>query len=353
MQIPPLSAQGLTPATVTLGGPSRTDRAEPTELRPTQLHPATIEADPASSRPLRSRLQVRDAQINQRIAAGQQTLAYLDELASRIETLKSDLSAQLANPALQRPLDQQLQGVGALWAQRQSTTLGSLDGQLRYHPNGGAQQSFQVRGLDQRALQSSERETLSFSTGAAGPAEQRVQTVIFEAGQDEASRVRLLDHSLAPVRIRVRQSAQGEVLLTTPEAQWPAVRDGLSIKGGGIRFPGQQAPRVKVEAQADAIAPARWSAADDSSQRHTLQQLVPALRQIQHTRQSVRSDLESAGAQLQDRAAVDTSRWAQGFAQDFAAISERPPYAVFAAVAPAVQGISRPRVQALLKASDT
>ncbi|MDE2400224.1 MAG: hypothetical protein KGL90_00975 [Burkholderiales bacterium] len=126
------------------------------------------------------------------------------------------------------------------------------------------------------------------------------------------------------------------------------MRDNLSIKGAGIRFPGQQFHRIKAEPLPDALAALGWTGFDTDALRQTLQQVAPTLEQVQQARNSVRSTLQEAGQQLTASATPDVGQWAQGFAQDFARIGEQPPYALFTALAPAVQGISRQRVDALL-----
>ncbi len=293
-------------------------------------------------------LQARDPQFNQRVGAAQQTLAWLDTLTTRLDKLKTDLSAQLAGPAVQRPLAQDIAQVQALWQQRQAATLGRLDTQLRFTPDAEAHQRFQVQGLDQRSLQSGARETLAFTTGAAGPVDQRVRTAVIDPAYDETAVRRVLDHALAPAGMRVTQAADGQVLLSTPESQWPAVRDGLSVKGGGIRFPGQQFHRVRTEPEAPAMQPQAWKADTPAEQRQTLQQVLPALAQVRHARQTVQSSLDQAGQALAIAPSSGDAAWARQFAGDFAASAEQPGYAMFAALAPALQGVSRQRAEAVL-----
>lgn len=306
---------------------------------------------PALPSRARTVLQARDPQFNQRIAAAQQTLAYLDTLVSGLDKLKTDLSAQLAGPAMQRPIAQDIAQVQNLWQQRSAATQGKLDAQLRFTPDAEARQRFQVRGLDQRSLQSGERETLAFTTGSAGPVDQRVRTAVIDASHDENAVRRLLDHTLAPAGVRVAQADDGQVVLSTPESQWPAVRDGLSIKGGGIRFPGQQFHRVRTEPEAPALQPQGWKSGTPAEQREALQQVLPALAQARQARQSVTATLDQAGQAVSNTSSAGEATWAHHFAKDFAAIAAQPGYALFAAVAPAVQGLSRERAQAVLKGS--
>lgn len=353
--IAPLSPQGLNPHTPGLGsaqGAAAERAAAGTAIVPVtdvgQASPlARTEPSPLPSR-APTVLQARDPQFNTRVAAAQQTLVWLDTLSTRLDKLKSDLSAQLAGPAVQRPLAQDIDQVQALWQKRQAATQGRLDAQLRFTPDAEAHQRFQVRGLDQRSLQSGERETLAFTTGSAGPVDQRVRTAVIDPAYDEAAVRRLLDHTLAPAHVRVSQAGDGQVVLSTPESQWPAVRDGLSIKGGGIRFPGQQFHRVRTEPEAPALQPQAWKADTPIEQRQTLQQVLPALAQIRQARQVVQSSLDQAAQALPSAPPAGEAAWAQQFAMDFSAIADQTGYGLFAAMAPAVQGLTSTRARAVL-----
>lgn len=356
--IAPLSLQGLNPHTPGQGS-AQAAAAERTG-HGTAIAPIAPLADVGQAPPLArteptplpsratTALQARDPQFNQRVAAAQQTLAWLDTLTTRLDKLKTDLSAQLAGPAVQRPLAQDIAQVQALWQQRQDATQGRLDAQLRFTPDTEARQRFRVPGLDQRSLRSGERETLAFTTGAAGPADQRVRTAVIDPAYDEAAVRRLLDHTLAPAGVRVAQADDGQVVLSTPESQWPAVRDGLSVKGGGIRFPGQQFHRVRTEPEAPALQPQTWKADTPAEQRQTLQQVLPALAQARQARQSVQPTLDQAEQALSTPPPASEAAWAQQFAKDFSSIAEQAGYGLFAAVAPAVQGLSSTRARAVL-----
>lgn len=313
--------------------------------------PARTESKPLPPRQPTA-LQARDPLFNQRVAAAQQTLGYLDALINSLDKLKTDLSAQLAGPAVQRPVAQAITQVQALWQQRTAATQGKLDAQLHFTGDVEARQRFQVRGLDQRSLQSGERETLTFNTGSAGPVDQRVRTAVIDPTYDEAAVRRLLDHTLAPAGVRVAQADDGQVVLSTPESQWPSVRDGLSVKGGGIRFPGQQFHRVRAEPEPAVLQPHSWKADTPTEQRQTLQQVLPALAQVRQTRQAVRTGLDQAGQAFSNPQASGEAAWAQQFVKDFSAIAEQPGYALFAAVTPAVQGLNRARTQAVLMGPD-
>lgn len=305
-------------------------------------------APPTSRPPLRTSLQARDPQLNRRIANGQQTQSYLTQLADQLEGLKTEISTQLSSPTLPRSIDNRLQRFTALWQQRPQATGHSLSGQLDYSADGLAQQRFTMRGLDLRNLQLSERETLSFVTGTNTPTDRRILTAVLTPEQSPTDRLRLIDKTLAVAQIRVGHNAQGEVSLSTPDANWPNVRDGMSIKGGGIRFPANQFHRIKLEAEPDAIRPETWKTQDAPALRETLLRVIPALAKVRQASETVQQDLNALVDRLAALGSTDQADWAHTFVSEFAAMGQQPGYAVFAALAPAVQGVSRHRVENLL-----
>lgn len=345
MQISPLAPGSLSPASTSTGSVQRTSAPDSvtrtqgidSAARPTDVSP-----------PLRTGLQAHDAQLNRRIANGQQTQAYLTQVAAQLEGLKTEISTQLSSPTLNPAIDSRLQRFTALWQQRPQATGHSLSAQLDYRADGQAQQHFKMRGLDLRNLQMSERETLSFVTGSGTPTDQRILTAVLTPEQSPAARLRLIDQTLAVAQIRVRHNAQGEITLSTPDANWPHVRDGFSVKGGGIRFPANQFHRIKLEAEPDAIRPETWKTQDAQALRDTLQQLIPALAKVRQANEAVQLDLDAVADRLAPQGATDQAEWAHTFVSEFVAMGQQPGYAVFAALAPAVQGVSRHRVENLL-----
>lgn len=345
MQISPLAPGSLSHVSTSTAGVQHapaTDRIGQPQLTHSAARPADL------SPHLRTGLQARDPQLNRRVANGQQTQAYLAQLTTQLEGLKSEISAQLSSPTSNHSIDARLQRFTALWQQRPQATGNSLSGQLDYSADGLAQQTFKMRGLDVRTLHMSERETLSFLTGSSTPSDQRILTAVLTPDQSPAERLRLIDQTLAVSQIRVGYNAQGEITLSTPDANWPQVRDGLSVRGGGVRFPANQFHRIKLEAEPDAIRPDTWQTQDALSLRRTLQHLIPALDKVRQASGTVQLDLDAAAVQLAPAGATDQPGWAHTFVSEFAALGTQPGYAVFAALAPAVQGLSRQRVENLL-----
>ncbi|MCH8179124.1 MAG: hypothetical protein IIA02_04970 [Proteobacteria bacterium] len=368
MQIRPLSTDAL-PASS--GGASATQVAA-TQATGTARAPAPSRTDtPAAATGTALRPTEQTARPGQlQIARTQQALDYLQGLDEALEGLKSAASAQLAHlaqPAQQRQTPgaqaeasaalsaRQLQHVQALWRQRGQASGGALDTQLRLAPDGVARQAFKVPGLDARSLQLDQGETLSFITGASASSERRIATAVIGPGLNAAQQARSLDLALAPAGVRLHTDAAGEVTLSSREADWPAVREGFSVRGGGVRFPARQFHRLQASPQPDALQPDTWRADDATALRDTLRQLVPAQQRVQAAVQQAQGQLDaldrSASSPDTDGATrlAERQAWATRFAQDFQQVGEQAPYAVFAALAPALQGISRERVDALLR----
>lgn len=346
MQISPLVSGRTTPTLPAPGGVSGTGASRATAPILATGIPAAP-ASPAETPPQRG-LSTLVPNLNQDVNRAQQTLSYLDQLDEQLAALKSEASAQLSVPASPRTLDARLQRVQALWQQRPQATGGALSPQLRFSASGQTEQTFRLRGLDARAMALPDRETLSFLTASGSLADRRVLTAVLTPAQTPEERLNRLDEALAPAGIRVHRQADGDLTLQTSEARWPSLRDGLSVRGGGIRFPGNQFHRVKLEAEPDALQPGTWRVNDAQALRQTLQQVVPAQSQVRAARAQVAQTLDTLTDSQRATGSMADPQWAQDFARSFAELGQESSYSVFAALAPAVQGISRPRTEALL-----
>lgn len=379
MQIVPV-IPGTAPASGAASGPGNgarpgADRAAASTLRTapaTELVPAaalhasnrtgragTATANADGDTVLRPDARSLAGDANRQVSGAQQALSYLGQVATQLQGLKTAISTRLAEPqdvqgasdstASDTPasdaLTRRLQQFDALLQQRPATS--GLNGQLTYSPDGASRQRFKVRGLDAKTLGSGERETLSFATGHSRA---RIVSLTLEAGQGTATNVRRLDQTLAPADIRIAQDANGEVTLSTPEAQWPSVRDALAVKGGGIRYASSQFHRVKTEAEPDAIRPQDWQTGDTTALRQTLQQVLQALDKVRQAQGTVEHALAEAGQRLEAHAPADAAEgnWAVSFTESFDALAQQRDYPMLSAVAPSLLGVSRYRVLALL-----
>ncbi|HEX6736163.1 MAG TPA: hypothetical protein VF096_15250, partial [Azonexus sp.] len=227
-----------------------------------------------------------DLQLNEQLAKGQQALAYLDQLETRLQGLKSDLAVRLSREqgSDDAELNGKLRDVANLWQQRQNAAGGHLDGRLQYNAATPARQQFKIRGLDSNTLQSGDKETLAFSVGGIG---QRLLVAAVDPKLSEAALARRFDQALAPADIRVTPDKAGGLNFSVPEAAWPTVRDTLAVKGSGGRFPSGQLTRVRTDAEADAIRPGNWQTGNPEVLRRSLAEVIDALARIRQARDMI------------------------------------------------------------------
>jgi hypothetical protein len=333
---------------------------------------------PSPSTPLRAGLSNWDHQLQGEIASAQQALNFLDQSAAQLQALKSELAARLASrttasaltgaksaasaSATATPdagadattgsadtsLQASVQQFSNTWKQRQSTAGGSLDAQLSYTSPAPAAQRFTIRGLTIANLQAGGKEILNFSVSGAT---QSLSSVSITPGLSQDEIVQRFNQALAPANISASVDASGAMVFSTPEASWATVRDTLSVRGGGIRFPSGQMNRVKVDAEAPAIAPETWSTGDTEALRQSLQQVVLALAQVQQARASVSQALGNANGRVASVQTPDADASGVGMdrlAQNFSKTASAPGYDSLLSLTSALIGISRDRVVSLL-----
>lgn len=340
MRISPLSSNALPVGETPSPDPQLSVSQAAAEL-------STAEATVSSLSSLGGGLKNWNPQLNQQLANAQQALVFLDQLSGRLQSLKAELSSKLASQDTlgdQRRIHSGLKRLADLWDKRQQVA-GSLSGQLAFSPVQEPRQQFKIRGLDFKALQTGEREVLSFSAAGLG---QQLLTVTIEPGLSREEIVRRFNNALAAADIRASQSDQGELGFSVPESAWGALTESLAIKGAGIRFPGGQLHRARIESAPEAIDPESWQAEDVAAMRRTLQEIVNALDRIQHARQVISRALADARNNVTPMASEEELEWALVFAEGFSETMQQPDYQMFAAIAPALDSISRSRVLSLL-----
>lgn len=294
---------------------------------------------------MRGGLRALDTQLNRQVAGAQQTLDFLARAETRLLALKDGLSASLAQggAAADPALGAELRRFAALWRQRNAATAGSLDAQLRFGEPGEARQAFTLRGLDMKALVSGEPEILTFAV-AGGEA----RTLAVDPELPSRAALNRLDQALMPAGIRARRDARGELQLSARETDWPAIRDGFAVKGGGRRFPAGDFSRAALDAEPEAIRPQTWQADDAARIRQSLQEVVTAAELLRRARASVDAALARVEGRFDAAQQAGEGAWAEGFVDDFAGLGERPGFEVFSAIAPALGAVSRQRVESLL-----
>lgn len=300
----------------------------------------------SSTASLKHNLRNWDHQLQGEISNAQQTLDYLERSSSQLQALKSELAAKLAaRQGREGQVEARVRQFSNTWRQRASASAGSLDAQLGYTSPQSAQQQFSIRGLTMASLQEGPQEVLAFSVGGAN---QALRSVNIEPGLSESEIVSRFDRALMPSGIGVKLGENGELVFSTSEAAWANVRDSLSVRGNGIRYPTGQMSRVRTDAEPAAIAPEEWQTGDVEALRATLQQVVQALAQLQAARSSVSLALAQATGRVAKAQPVQASVSMDSLAENFTQKASEPGYESLLAISSALVGISRERVVALL-----
>jgi hypothetical protein len=156
---------------------------------------------------------------------------------------------------------------------------------------------------------------------------------------------------MAPAGVRVSVNKDGELVFTTPESAWPAVRDSLAVQGSGIRFPAGQLNRIKADAEAPVVMPEGWGTSDIESMRATLQQVTQALAHVEAALSKVRQELAVAAQRFQfDLPEIEVVGMGQ-MAEVFSNVANEPGYSALVSLTSALVGINRDRVVSLLRLS--
>jgi hypothetical protein len=314
-----------------------------TAQAPTAVPPATAAPVVRVAAPARAGLSTWDPQLHGQLADAQQALSFLDDAAAQLQGLKADLSGKLAGQAVpDNQLAARLRQFASAWDRRSQDAGSSLSPSLAYEQP--ATQRFTVRGLSLASLRTGERETLTLSIGSGGTP----MSVQLEPGISDDAIVQRFAQALAPAGIGVSENDQGALVFAVDESAWPAVRDALSIRGGGIRFAAGQGTRVKADAEPAAVQPGTWQAGDAQTLRRTLQQVVQALERVRAARDNVDRALAAMSSGVHDPPAGTDAAGAPSLVDAFVAAISQPGFAAFSPVTAALSGISRDRVLSLL-----
>lgn len=287
------------------------------------------------------------SQLNEQLTSAQRALTFVDSLAGQLEQLKTDLSQQLTQRRIDKDaLEAKVGRFTEALSQRHAQSGGTIDGNLRFHLAADARQDFTVRGMDLEALRSGSPETLALFSGERGTAAMSL-SVGGDISEDEI--MRRLNRALAPSGIRPSVNDDGQLSFSVDEADWPAIRDRLRVRGGGIRFPSGQPQRVKTVAEAERLSTGDWQVSDHANVRQTLQCVVGALSQLHQARGAIASAIDEARGSIERLSRMDEQNWAEEFVADFnARLNQSGDYRSFLDVIPALLGLSRYRVVSLL-----
>ncbi|PRP69860.1 hypothetical protein BUE93_14340 [Chromobacterium amazonense] len=284
-------------------------------------------------------------QLNEQLTSAQCALDYVEDMLSQLQGFKDSLSQQLTQRRLDTEgLNAQRDALGQAWQRRRNDSAGSLDSQLRLSLGAPARQRFAARGLDLDSLTSGAPEMLVFSVGGGAPAAVRVGEGI---RRDEA--LRGLNQALGPAGVRCELDDYGRLGFSCSERDWDSLQGALTVRGGGVRFPGGVPQPLALEAEAPAIDPSRWRTDDHAQVRLALQDVLRAIARLQQTHSAIDGAIAEARQSISQLSRTEEQSWASGFVSDFnARLNQTADFNHLQQLVPALLGISRYRVLALL-----
>lgn len=282
--------------------------------------------------------------LNRQASALQQTQAFIGRAQALLTDLKKGLGDALAGQQLSDSrVQQQVQRFADVWQARAAATDGSVDGALQLVGAGEARQGFRLRGLDMPGVAAGGTEKLQFSVQGRVSA-----PVSIEPGLSPKVVGRRLDQALGPLGVRVAADADGVLQFSASEADWPALRDSLQVKGEGRRYPTGQFTRVRIDADTAAIRPDSWKTDSPTALRQTLRDVVLASQALDAVQRGSDAALGRLASAAGSPASAEEAQRAQALATHFETQGQTASFAVLADALPATRGLTRERVTALL-----
>jgi hypothetical protein len=326
------------------GAPARLVKARAAE--PATERSSNEPAAAPAAAPLRSnKASSVGGALQDQVARAQQALDYLDRVAGQLESLKGSLTSKLAGTrsgARQQQdsqLSAQVRQLSSALASRTKNAGGGVDANLNFNGR-PATQRFRIRGLDLAALRQSAPQSLAFSIGGSGGPQLSVN---IEEDQSDAELAAAIDRAMAPLGVRAGLDGQGALVFSTPEANWPAVKESIAISGRG---------RVATEEVPADLAPQQWNtgsgngAGGGDAMRQSLREVVQALERVRRSRDAASNALSAASIEMAQASSPPPE--VEEAAQEFANTASNPDYESLLSLTSALVGVSRERVLALL-----
>jgi hypothetical protein len=346
------TASGATIGNAVVTNPS----ARPAAVQPVSNAPdnasAAASANNADAAPLRSKATSVDGGLQDQVARAQQAVDYLNRVASQLESLKSELTAKLTGArgagqsaasgtasasasvaSARQQLDSHIRQLAATLNARKQAAGGSVDANLSYTSK-PAVQKFRIRELDLDSLQQNAPQTLAFSVGSAGGPQ---TSVTVQPDQSKAELAHAIDRAVAPMGVRAGVDDKGALVFSTPEANWPAVKDSIAVSGRG---------KVTADEVPASPAPQQWSTGNADALRQSLREVVQALERVRQSQAAASNALSAATVQVASSETPPPQ--VELAAQDFASAASNTDYDSLLALTSALVGVSRERVVALL-----
>jgi hypothetical protein len=289
---------------------------------------------PRRAAPLRRGVSVANSRLQDDVARAQQAMDYLNRLAGQLEALKGQLAAKLSGARSdERQLEARVRELAASLAARRRG--GGVDANLDF--NGApAAQRFRIRELDIDTLQQGAPQTLAFSVGGAGGPQ---LSATIDAGMSGGQIAATLDRTLAPLDVHAQLDQRGQLVFSTSEENYPAVKDSIAVSGRG---------RVAAEPVAPALDAGRLDTGNPDALRQGLRDVVQALARVRRAQEAASAALSAASARASQASAAARAADAAQHAQQFVQTAANPNYDSLIEMTSALVGVSRERVLALL-----
>lgn len=288
-------------------------------------------------------------QLNRQLSSMQLAESYLADLAGRLSQLKLSLSRLInsTEPEDKAAAQQLLREAVALLRQRSERTGGALDARFRLSLNEPPRIRFTLQGLESiQAIQRSGAEILVFSGGRQLP---EPLVVVLEDGLSEQQILRRFNTGLSQAGLRAELDENGRLLFSAREADWLALKDHLTVQGGGKLLPQE---RTWLESWEEQLLHLPEALGDESAQelRRMLDQVLSALDQIALLREQLRRRQQEIREFLARHADDDEKARAESYAgRVFQVMNRRPSsYASVMQVVLAQANLSRYAVVSLL-----
>jgi len=284
--------------------------------------------------PLRSNRTRIGGGMQEQVARAQQAMDYLSRVASQLEALKGELTAKLSGASASRQqLEAQVRQLTQTLQSRKKTGGGSVDANLNYTPK-PADQRFRIRNMDLDTLRQNAPQSIAFSVGSAGGPQTSID---IDPDQSDEEIARAIDRAMAPMGVRARVGDKGGLEFTTPEANWPAVKDSIAVSGRG---------RVQTEEAPPAPLPQGWDTSNTDALRQNLREVVQALERVRRSQAAASEALSNANLEITK---AETLPPEVNLATDaFSNAAANTDYDSLLSLSSALVGVSRERVLALL-----
>lgn len=224
-----------------------------------------------STQPMRYNIQ-----LNRQLTSVQQADSYLSRVEDKLVKLQHLVSAYSPKEKVVSAIKHQAGDLSSLLARRESLSSGTVDRQLNAVLDGNTKVTFSLRGAE-GLFQHSESEMLVFSLAGQ---QRDIAAINIAEDSSPAQIMRNLNITLGKFSVHGYFDENQRPVFSADEKMWPRLREHLSVRGEGHRYPEGQFFPVKLTAESDLEESVKVLAAKPASARQKTNDLQQALEQI-------------------------------------------------------------------------